>query len=341
MRQWRVGTFSMGLLLLFGGIGLLYAQFNGLTVANIAFKWWPLIFVALGIEVLLQYYFKKTDDNKIKYDIFSIFIILLIVAAGLGIQAASEVGLVKYAQEMINSQNYSLQSPATQIAVNNNIQKVVIEANADVYPLLKIRTAPANSILYYSAVRLRAQSQEEAQHYLQQNSQLISNQAGDTLYINLNLSPNHNRFNECIYTMVLPEKLAVEIDRRNTSLQINADKINSDWIIQGSGSTEINLPAQSDLMVTALISDVSALKGNLSWTRPGGDPLLKQQKNTANVNQSRTESELAVSDQVEQNSDNGNETNTIQAQAKLGNGSHKFIIINNEDNENITVNQLP
>lgn len=36
MRQWRVGTVSMGLLLLFSGIGLLYAQFNQLTVAHVA-----------------------------------------------------------------------------------------------------------------------------------------------------------------------------------------------------------------------------------------------------------------------------------------------------------------
>ena len=78
MRQWRVGTVSMGLRLLFSGIGLLYAQFNQLTVAHVSLTWWPVLFVVLGIEVLVQNYLNRKQESKIKYDIFSIFIILLI-----------------------------------------------------------------------------------------------------------------------------------------------------------------------------------------------------------------------------------------------------------------------
>ena len=43
MRQWRVGSFSMGLVLVLLGIGLLLYQLKGAPAAlDLIFNWWPL-----------------------------------------------------------------------------------------------------------------------------------------------------------------------------------------------------------------------------------------------------------------------------------------------------------
>jgi hypothetical protein len=88
MRKWRVGTLSMGILLIIVGILLLYGELNGISTINLIFTWWPVILITLGIEVLAHVYFSIEESPKIKYDGFSIFIILLIVLVTLSAYGA-------------------------------------------------------------------------------------------------------------------------------------------------------------------------------------------------------------------------------------------------------------
>jgi membrane-bound ClpP family serine protease len=79
MRKWRVGTFSMGILLILLGTLLLFGELSGISSVKLIFTWWPVILITLGIEVLAHVYFSREQDPKVKYDGFSIFIIILII----------------------------------------------------------------------------------------------------------------------------------------------------------------------------------------------------------------------------------------------------------------------
>jgi membrane-bound ClpP family serine protease len=79
MRKWRVGTFSMGILLILVGILLLLGELSGISSVKLIFTWWPLILITLGLEVLAHVYFSGQESPTVKYDGFSIFIILLII----------------------------------------------------------------------------------------------------------------------------------------------------------------------------------------------------------------------------------------------------------------------
>ena len=86
MRTWRVGTLTMGFTLLFMGLGLLYAQINEKVVLDLVAKWWPLIFILLGAEVLWQSWQAKKSESKIAYDILGVFIIMILLCFGLTMQ---------------------------------------------------------------------------------------------------------------------------------------------------------------------------------------------------------------------------------------------------------------
>jgi membrane-bound ClpP family serine protease len=79
MRKWRVGTFSMGILLILVGVLLLFGELSGRSAVELIFTWWPVILITLGIEVLVHVYFSGEESPTVKYDGFSIFIILLII----------------------------------------------------------------------------------------------------------------------------------------------------------------------------------------------------------------------------------------------------------------------
>lgn len=84
MRQWRVGTISMGIMLIGIGVLLLVEKVNGIASINLIIKWWPLILVLLGVEILGFVYFSKEESPKIKYDGFSIFMVIVIIIFSAG-----------------------------------------------------------------------------------------------------------------------------------------------------------------------------------------------------------------------------------------------------------------
>lgn len=327
MRQWRVGTFSMGLLLLCAGTGLLYAQFQPAPVVSSILKWWPVIFIILGVEVLLQSYLMKDKESKIKYDLFSIFIIFFIVMAGIGLHAAGQVGLGNYIRENITSVQYSLQTNH-EIALGNNIQKVVIEAENG--PHLKVRTGTGDSIQCNARASIRAQSEAQAQQVLQENTQLHTRTDGNTLYLNLVFSTANNCYGTS-YSLILPERLAVELEHRDTPLQITTSQITNDWLIRGNGDLDLTLAPQSNLWVYALSPQPLSIKGNLNWTTPDGQP-LKVKMPEVNGPQEEYQ-ETTRGNQIINNEE------AIQAQAKLGSGQYKMTIIH--QGGGISVNQLP
>ena len=79
MRQFRVGTFSMGILLIAVGVLLLLGRFAGISSIKLILDFWPVILIILGIEILTYVFVSKEDQPKIKYDGLSIFIIILLI----------------------------------------------------------------------------------------------------------------------------------------------------------------------------------------------------------------------------------------------------------------------
>lgn len=96
-REWRVGTLSMGVLLIVLGCVLFVSQIQGWSSIQIIFKLWPLVLIMLGAEILGFLFFSRKENSVVKYDGFSIFIILVIVffsVAAYAIKICLDYGLL-------------------------------------------------------------------------------------------------------------------------------------------------------------------------------------------------------------------------------------------------------
>ncbi|HLS52487.1 MAG TPA: DUF5668 domain-containing protein [Tissierellaceae bacterium] len=97
MKTKRVGTISMAIVLIGFGILLLIAQFSQISAVELAIKFWPLVLIILGSEVLWFTYINKEGDNfLIRYDIFSMFIVLVILMVNIGLYGLMETGILDY-----------------------------------------------------------------------------------------------------------------------------------------------------------------------------------------------------------------------------------------------------
>jgi hypothetical protein len=141
----------MGLVLIGTGLSLFIAKINNKAVFDAVVKWWPLTFVLLGLEVLILSCCRK-DNTPVKYDLFSIFIILLIVFCGLGLYGLDSIGVTGKINNYLTSQDYHIRSSTIDIAVAPDTNKLVINAP---FCDLKIQTCESTEISSYSYAQYR------------------------------------------------------------------------------------------------------------------------------------------------------------------------------------------
>ena len=79
MRQWRVGSITLGLVLIAIGVGVLISNIYGADWVSEILKWWPLVLIALGIEVLTSFFVSKEQPPTVRYSGFSIFLIIILI----------------------------------------------------------------------------------------------------------------------------------------------------------------------------------------------------------------------------------------------------------------------
>lgn len=104
MKSRRVGTISMAIVLIIFGILMFVAQFSKISATELAIKFWPGILILLGGEILwFSFQFKKEDEDvKIKYDIFSIFIVMAILSVNIVIYGLMETGILDYIKTRVS-----------------------------------------------------------------------------------------------------------------------------------------------------------------------------------------------------------------------------------------------
>ncbi|NLK75656.1 MAG: hypothetical protein GX288_10270 [Clostridiales bacterium] len=102
MRLRKVGTLTLGaMLIVFGVLFLLHLFLENFSY-DFIFKLWPIIFIFLGLEILYANFKLSDDANKIVYDktAFVLLIILTFFAIGMAIAEVcidyANMHMVKY-----------------------------------------------------------------------------------------------------------------------------------------------------------------------------------------------------------------------------------------------------
>lgn len=266
MRNRRVGTVSMGVVLIGVGILLLYAQLKGAASFLLLTKWWPLILLLLGGEILVYAHLSKEENPKIKYDVFSIFIVLLLTFAGLGIYGLNQSGILPRVNMMLASQSFVLGTPVEEVKLDASIKKIVI--NPFSQARLIVRSGSGDVLSASGTAYITADSQENAEKMLAEK-RINSYQNGDTLFVSFNLPVSgsdfgyHARIRE--YMLIVPDDLQVEIDGSN-QLELVLDNINNNWVINNRGQVELRVSRMADATIEAFVPAPENLQGNGEWS---------------------------------------------------------------------------
>ena len=265
MQKRRVGTISMAMVLIAFGILIFISQISKVSAVELGMKFWPAILFLIGGEILWYSYRYKEEDIKIKYDIFSIFIVLVIVGVNLAIYGLIETGMMDKINSMVWAQTFSYQIPNEEIQINEDIKRVIV--NPPNYSNLTLRTEKDNKILLAGSLDITADSEDKAKELLR-NEYIKTNRSGDTLYISFVDRYIHGNGINNVYprdfSLIIPENREVEINGGN-DLQLIVNNINKDWVIDNVNRTKIRLKKATDVKITATVDNREALRGNAKW----------------------------------------------------------------------------
>lgn len=265
MRKRRVGTLSLGILLIGLGTALLLAQIMQTTSINVFFRWWPIIFIVLGLEVLLYTYTANEEQPKIKYDIFSVFMIFVLIFSGIGMFAIQEVGLISRARMMMSANDYTIQTPQEDLEIDSSVKKIIIEYPRD---NLTIRAGEGNTLSAFGTAYVTSDTKENAERRLE-DKKIVTRKNGSTLYVSFNL-PNYygNGLNYSTrigdFTIIVPGNRQVEVKGLQSSTII-ADNLKNDWLVESCDDLEVRIPEGSNVTVKAKARRASELLGNVEW----------------------------------------------------------------------------
>lgn len=266
MRQWRVGTLTLGSMLLIMGAGLLYAHINQLAVVKLIFTWWPVLFILLGAEVLVSQVVVRNNQAVLKYDFVAMFLLFLLVAGGMTLQAMNETGLSEQIKQEVASRSLSMNTETQEYTVEPGVKHIVIEAPSKITGL-NVRTTAEPLIMASGKAWLNVDSETTAREMLKNCLKLNHRQAGDTLFISFDtLSSEGLGYNLYINSLalVLPEDVEVELSCGAADAVIVAsDK--SNWLINSDGEVNLDIPAASNLEVKARVNDGAGPGGNVAW----------------------------------------------------------------------------
>lgn len=276
MRSKRVGTISMAIVLIGFGVLLFLAQINQLSAVELAMKLWPSVLILLGGEILWFSYKGKNEDGdiKIRYDLFSVFIVMIILFVNIGIYGLLEFGLMDSLKAEISSTTFNYELPLEEYIVDSSIEKIVI--NSTGYQGVKIRTGKDDKVITSGFVNIRSNSEENAANQLDEN--IISiNKSGNTMYLTVKDRMNYD-YNIQDLNIIIPDNKEIEINGGN-DLYLIMDTFNKDVLIDKVNGINLRIGKGSNAKIETIFNDEQELSGNVKWnTTQIGDELNPRYK---------------------------------------------------------------
>lgn len=251
MRQWRVGTFSMGLSLVFLGVFLLLTQFFDWEIVTVLKVWWPIILVILGMEILLYLLSAKQEKPYLSFDLFSIIIVGIIGTAGISMVFLQTSGIMDILEQGLKREEVTKDLPEFNYAMKDNIKRIVIESESQQNPITIEGTNDDALSLFgtYRTVQSKELNVSKPEDYL------YVSQKGDTLFVRLKqlpyrMSEFYTDYSSIHTTILVPTNMKLDIIDLNNDITLNPRDLKSNWTVNNVPQIDLILDETTNVKVS-------------------------------------------------------------------------------------------
>lgn len=277
MRQWKVGTITMGILLVTIGIVSILSQNIGVSLIDAVLKWWPVALITLGIEVLLSSFLSKGDSVRLKFDGFSIFIIMLILLVTTGAYFVQNVIKGGIAGQIFNinlpskyetrlTKNFSIPSDGKKKFILSNHQGDIL-----------VLKSSSGNIEIEAAVSIRNNDEEYSKSFLDSLFSIEEEAIVKIASVTDNLLKDRYKVQSITidYIVKIPENIDIEVNNKFGKFNAS-DIINNLKITNSNGDIDIS-KISGNIQISNRFGKirVNTVTGNADVDGSNGDILLR------------------------------------------------------------------
>lgn len=232
MRKWRVGTVSMGVMLIAAGLLLLLGELQGFNGAGIVLRWWPGILIILGIEIMVYIFLSHEEQPGIKFDGLSIFLIISIILVSSGIYTFNRFMDNGFSQRFLGEMGYYKNESLSSKSYNFDAGKVKKLQIDNTRGNIQIDRYDGSTIKVDTIINIRSNDPKFAQELA---DKLVTVTEGETLKLstrNWGEADGGNNYRLAVnYEVKVPKELIFSI--RNQSGEITLAGLSGDVYIEG------------------------------------------------------------------------------------------------------------
>lgn len=250
MREWRVGTISMGASLILLGVLLFVSQLKEIDLLQIFFSWWPFLLIVLGVEIVLYIVLSKQKTVAIKYDFLSIMFIGVLGTVTLAFMFLTFSGIIHEVRHVVHAKEETYDYPPYIESISSNIERIVLDIGNEA---VRIEGTDRNVVQVFGTYRttisdLRSQIKTSEDY-------LSVIESHDTLFIKVKSLPEKQGFFHEIVdaelVVLLPTDVNLEYKRHHYGkTTIRPGLLKADWFINDPSEIILPLHKESDIEVT-------------------------------------------------------------------------------------------
>jgi hypothetical protein len=250
MREWRVGTVSMGLSLIMLGIFLFLSLLNGYEVFQTFLAWWPLILIVLGLEITIYTLLPKNKEALLKYDFISILFVGLIGTIAIGLTFLTSTGIIERIKYQMTAEIATIEFEKTDIEVSDDIKRVVLRGKGE-----DVRIEGTNSDVISLFGTYSTEVVEGKSMSLSSEDYILTEISGDTLFVYLK-EPTRNgglfeSYTDTDITIAVPSQVAIEVVGHFSVVSLNPGFIQRNWVIRDAHQIDVSLNKKNNVQVSA------------------------------------------------------------------------------------------
>lgn len=239
-KKWRVGTLSMGLLLILSGLSLLLLKWDEHRLAEFIFIWWPIIFILLGLEIIVYLFVHKNQESVLRYDIISILFVGFFGFICMGTMLLTSTGIIQEIRYVVHAEERSIDFNEIDTEVSNEVTRIVVYADSLGLDKIYVSAASSSNVHImgnYRALFLNDQEEQDISFNGYKDNAVSIRTVGNTMYIHLKEPPKKHGIDSISprvnWTLILPEHINVYLEAGYNQI-IMDENVPENWDISSA-----------------------------------------------------------------------------------------------------------